>query len=77
MIGVVYAVYIVISPWLFALPVFSHAVMTLRQFERRATRKQDQMRDARHLQNEHTKRVVQNTQLKEAVKDKHILLVRL
>ncbi|XP_076024982.1 coiled-coil alpha-helical rod protein 1 [Genypterus blacodes] len=49
------------------------AVMTLRQFERLATRKQDPMRDAGHLQSEHTKRPAQNKQPKEADEDKNIL----
>ncbi|XP_035846819.1 coiled-coil alpha-helical rod protein 1 isoform X1 [Sander lucioperca] len=46
------------------------AVMTLRQFEREAARKQDEMRETQ----QHTKREVQNKQLKEMEKDKQILL---
>ncbi|KAM7374170.1 hypothetical protein PAMP_006844 [Pampus punctatissimus] len=50
------------------------AVMTLRQFEREAARKQNQMRETQHLQSEHTKREAQNKQLKEPERDKKILL---
>ncbi|XP_071772744.2 coiled-coil alpha-helical rod protein 1 [Centroberyx gerrardi] len=52
------------------------AVMTLRQFERQAARRRDQMREAQHLQSEHTKRDVQDLhkQLKETEKDKNLLL---
>ncbi|XP_034745829.1 coiled-coil alpha-helical rod protein 1 isoform X2 [Etheostoma cragini] len=46
------------------------AVMALRQFEREAARKQDVMRETQ----QHTKREVQNKQLKEMEKDKQILL---
>ncbi|KAF1378733.1 hypothetical protein PFLUV_G00193580 [Perca fluviatilis] len=46
------------------------AVMTLRQFEREAARKQDEMRETQ----QHTKREVRNKQLKEMEKDKQILL---
>lgn len=52
--------------------VLSHAVMTLRHFEREAEKKQDEMRETPHS---HTKRELQNKQLKE--KDKNLLLVRL
>ncbi|XP_070773896.1 coiled-coil alpha-helical rod protein 1 [Enoplosus armatus] len=50
------------------------AVMTLRQFEREAARKQDEMRDTQHLGSKHTKRSVQNKQLKETEKDEDLLL---
>uniref|UniRef100_UPI0037E7D71B coiled-coil alpha-helical rod protein 1 n=1 Tax=Semicossyphus pulcher TaxID=241346 RepID=UPI0037E7D71B len=49
------------------------AVMTLRQFEREAAKKQDEMRETQHLGREHTKRKVQNKQLKETVKDRNLL----
>ncbi|KAI3373565.1 hypothetical protein L3Q82_022153, partial [Scortum barcoo] len=50
------------------------AVMTLRQFEREAVRKQDEMRETLHLGSKHTKREVQNKQLKETERDKNLLL---
>ncbi|XP_051257324.1 coiled-coil alpha-helical rod protein 1 isoform X1 [Dicentrarchus labrax] len=50
------------------------AVMTLRQFEREAARKQGEMRETQHLGSKHTKREVQNKQLKETEKDKNLLL---
>lgn len=59
----------------FDVSVLSLAVMTLRQFEREAARKQDEMRG--HLGHEHTKREVQDKQLKEMERDKNLLLVRL
>ncbi|KAL3042459.1 hypothetical protein OYC64_020401 [Pagothenia borchgrevinki] len=46
------------------------AVMTLRQFEREASRKQDEMRETQ----QHTKRKVQNKQLKETEMDRKLLL---
>ncbi|XP_034060153.1 coiled-coil alpha-helical rod protein 1 isoform X3 [Gymnodraco acuticeps] len=46
------------------------AVMTLRQFEREASRKQDEMRETQ----QHTKRKVQNKQLKETEMDRKRLL---
>ncbi|XP_078122540.1 coiled-coil alpha-helical rod protein 1 isoform X2 [Sander vitreus] len=46
------------------------AVMTLRQFEREAARQQDEMRETQ----QHTKREVQNKQLKEMEKERQILL---
>ena len=46
--------------------------MTLRQFEREAARKQEEMRKGRH-----TKREVKKTHLKETEKDKNLLLVKL
>ncbi|XP_070699704.1 coiled-coil alpha-helical rod protein 1 [Pempheris klunzingeri] len=51
------------------------AVMTLRQFEREAARKQDEMRETQRWGNEHTKREVQNKQLRKSEKDKRPLLV--
>ncbi|XP_030294927.1 coiled-coil alpha-helical rod protein 1 [Sparus aurata] len=45
------------------------AVMTLRQFEREAARKQEEMKEGRH-----TKREVKKTHLKETEKDKNLLL---
>lgn len=57
----------------FDVSVFSLVVMTLRQFQREAARKQDEMREAQ----QHTKRGVQNKQLKETERDKKILLVRM
>lgn len=59
----------------FDVSVLSLAVMTLRQFEREAARKQDEMRE--HLGHEHTKSEVQDKQLKEMERDKNLLLVRL
>lgn len=59
------------------LSVLSLAVMTLRQFEREAARKQDEMRETQRLGSKHSKREVQNKQLKETEKDKNLLLVRL
>lgn len=56
---------------------FSLAVMTLRQFERAAVRKQDEMRETQHLGSEHTNREVQNKQLKETEKYKKLMLVRI
>ncbi|XP_026185221.1 coiled-coil alpha-helical rod protein 1 [Mastacembelus armatus] len=50
------------------------AVMTLRQFEREAARKQDEMRESQHLGKQHRKKEVQNKQLKETKKDKSQLL---
>ncbi|XP_042288219.1 coiled-coil alpha-helical rod protein 1 isoform X1 [Thunnus maccoyii] len=50
------------------------AVMTLRQFEREAARKENQMRETQHLHSEHTKREVQNKHLKETERDKNLLL---
>ncbi|KAM7397811.1 hypothetical protein PAMA_005912 [Pampus argenteus] len=50
------------------------AVMTLRQFEKEAARKQNQLRETQNLQSEHTKREVQNKQLKEPERDKKMLL---
>ncbi|XP_044079620.1 coiled-coil alpha-helical rod protein 1 [Siniperca chuatsi] len=50
------------------------AVMTLRQFEREAVRKQNEMRGTQHLGSKHTKREVQNKQLKETEKDKKLQL---
>ncbi|KAM9348605.1 coiled-coil alpha-helical rod protein 1 [Symphorus nematophorus] len=50
------------------------AVMTLRQFEREAARKQEEMRETQHLGREHTKKEVQNKQLKETDKDKKLLV---
>ncbi|XP_038565124.1 coiled-coil alpha-helical rod protein 1 [Micropterus salmoides] len=50
------------------------AVMTLRQFEREAARKQDEMRETQHLGSKHTKWDVQNKQLNETKKDKNLLL---
>ncbi|KAK2828484.1 hypothetical protein Q5P01_019518 [Channa striata] len=44
------------------------AVMTLRQFEREAARKQDELRETQHFGSEHTKRELQNKKLK---KDKN------
>ncbi|KAK1883202.1 Coiled-coil alpha-helical rod protein 1 [Dissostichus eleginoides] len=46
------------------------AVMTLRQFERETSRKQDEMRETQ----QHTKRKVQNKQLKETEMDRKLLL---
>ncbi|XP_042355314.1 coiled-coil alpha-helical rod protein 1 isoform X2 [Plectropomus leopardus] len=46
------------------------AVMTLRQFEREAARKHNEMRETR----QHPKREVQNKQLKETERDKKLLL---
>ncbi len=51
--------------------------MTLRQFEREAARKQDEMRETQHLGSEHTKREAQKKQPKEMQADKNLLLVRL
>ena len=53
------------------------AVMTLRQFQREAARKQDVMRETQYFGATHTQREVQNKQLKEMEKDKNLLLVRL
>lgn len=61
----------------FDLSVLSVVVMTLRQFEREAARKQDEMRETQHLGSKHTKWDVQNKQLNETKKDKNLLLVRL
>ncbi|KAG7223270.1 hypothetical protein INR49_015626 [Caranx melampygus] len=49
------------------------AVMTLRQFERDAARKQE-MRETQYFGGTHTKRDVENKQLKETEKDKNLLL---
>ncbi|TDH04819.1 hypothetical protein EPR50_G00136380 [Perca flavescens] len=53
-----------------AMREHTKAVMTLRQFEREAARKQDETRETQ----QHTKREVRNKQLKEMEKDKQILL---
>ncbi|GAA6233023.1 coiled-coil alpha-helical rod protein 1 [Lates japonicus] len=50
------------------------AVMTLRQFEKEAARKQDEIRETQYSGGAHTKREVQNKQLKETEKDKTLLL---
>ncbi|KAM3869308.1 coiled-coil alpha-helical rod protein 1 [Diretmus argenteus] len=51
------------------------AVMTLRQFERQAARKRDQMKEAQHLQSGQTKELQDlHKQLKEMEKDKNLLL---
>lgn len=55
-----------------SLSVLCLAVMTLRQFEREAARKQEEMKEGRH-----TKREVKKTHLKETEKDKNLLLVKL
>lgn len=58
-----------------SLPVLSLAVMTLRQFEREAARKQDDIH--KHFGHKHPKREVREKQLKVMAKDKNLLLVRL
>ncbi|CAJ1064176.1 coiled-coil alpha-helical rod protein 1 isoform X1 [Xyrichtys novacula] len=50
------------------------AVMTLRQFQKEAAKKHDEMRKTPHYRSEHTKRKVQNEQQKDVVKDKNLLL---
>ncbi|XP_040006815.1 coiled-coil alpha-helical rod protein 1 isoform X2 [Xiphias gladius] len=50
------------------------AVMTLRQFEREAARKQNEMRESQYLGGAHIRREVPNKQLKEMEKDKNLLL---
>ncbi|XP_060911466.1 coiled-coil alpha-helical rod protein 1 [Labrus mixtus] len=51
------------------------AVMTLRQFEKVAGKKQDEMRKSHHYEFEHIKKKVQNKQPRETMKDKNLLLV--
>ncbi|XP_074529279.1 coiled-coil alpha-helical rod protein 1 [Halichoeres trimaculatus] len=50
------------------------AVMTLRQFEKETTKKQDEMRKTQQCASEHTKQKVQDKQLTETAKDKNLLL---
>ncbi|XP_029925514.1 coiled-coil alpha-helical rod protein 1 isoform X2 [Myripristis murdjan] len=52
------------------------AVMTLRQFERQAARKRDQMREAQHVQSEQTKQELQDLRkkLKDVERDRNLLL---
>lgn len=51
--------------------------MTLRQFERQAARKRDQMREAQQVQSEQTKQELQDLhkKLKDVERDRNLLLV--
>lgn len=60
----------------FEASVSSVAVMTLREFEREAAKKLEEMKQSRNPESENTRRKVQHKQLKETVRDKNQHLVR-